>query len=107
MISLRQIPSIFSFSVLCSIVDVGVGNHNIVMQFINPSGETLVNIDSVIPYESKENMEKPQNYSGINISSNWQNVMIDEPGQYRTVVKFDGIDCGTYEIRVIENKEGE
>jgi hypothetical protein len=106
-ISLNHIPSTFSLSVLCSIIDVGAGKHNIIMQFISPSGKTLVNIDSVIPYERTDNMEILQKYSGINISSNWQNIVIDEPGQYRTVIKFDGIDCGSYDISVVDDNKGE
>jgi hypothetical protein len=88
-------------------MDVGAGKHNVIMQFISPSGKTLVNIDSIIPYEGAENMEILPKYSGINISSNWQNVMLDEPGQYSTVIKFDGIDCGTYDICVVVDNEGE
>jgi hypothetical protein len=40
----EYVPGSFSFSVLCSIVDIENGTHNIAMKFLNPSGDILVNI---------------------------------------------------------------
>jgi hypothetical protein len=96
----EYVPGSFSFSVLCSIVDIENGTHNIAMKFLNPSGDILVNIDCSVPYEKISETNLPNEYLGINISSNWQNVVLKESGLYKTVVNVDGEECGTYEIYV-------
>lgn len=102
----EYVPGAFSFSVLCSIVDLENGNHNINMQFINPKGTILVNVDGNIPYEQNKETNLPKEYLGINISTNWQNVVLEESGLYKTIVKVDGVECGTYEIYVKGKNEG-
>lgn len=94
------IPGSFSFSVLCSILGLEDGNHNIKMQFFSPSGETLVNVDGVIPYERKTDNNLPVDQIGINISTVWQNVTFKESGIYKTIVTVDDVEYGTYEIFV-------
>ena len=70
------------------------------MQFINPSGKVLVDIQGIVPYKIDEKNNLPKEHLGINISSNWQNVLLEESGLYETIVKLDGEECGTFEIYV-------
>lgn len=94
------IPGAFSFSVLCSILDVDNGNHNVNMQFVNPAGKVIVDIQGIVPYDFNCANNLPKEYSGINISSNWQNVLLETSGLYKTIVRWDGEECGTFEIYV-------
>lgn len=94
------IPGAFSFSILCSILDLPDGNHTVTIQFLDPQDVILVNVEGVIPYEKNKEENVPREYSGINISSNWQNVVLKKSGIYKTLVKVDGEQCGTYEIYV-------
>ena len=72
------IPGAFSFSIFCSILDLEEGMHTINMQFINPKEEIIANLEGPIPYEENQEIDIPQKYRGINISSNWQNVLLKE-----------------------------
>lgn len=94
------VPGSYSFSVLCSILGLEDGNHNIKMQFIAPDGEILVSIDGIIPYERRTDSNLPAEQAGINISSSWQNVTFKQAGMYKTIVTVDNYKCGMYEIFV-------
>ena len=53
-----------------------------------------------MPYEEKKEVNLPKQYKGVNISSRWQNVLLEESGLYKTNVQVDDVDCGTFEIYV-------
>mgnify|MGYP004470287633 FL=1 len=94
------VPGAFSFSILCSILDLEEKEYGISIQFINPKGEVLVDVNGTVQYKENVKTNLPKEYKGINISSNWQNVLFKESGIYKTIVKIDDIDCGTFEIYV-------
>ena len=94
------VPGAFSFSVLCSILDLENGNHSVRMRFINPKETVLVDVKIEVPYEEKKEVNLPKQYKGVNISSRWQNVLLEESGLYKTSVQVDDVDCGTFEIYV-------
>lgn len=96
----EYVPGAFSFSILCSVMDLEEGNHNVSMKFMAPSGKILVDIDAIIPYEKNTMSNLPKEHIGINISTNLQNVVFESAGMYRTEVSIDGIHCGIYEIYV-------
>lgn len=96
----EYIPGTFSFGVFCSILDLNTGNHSVQMQFISPDEEVLVNIEGVIPCNTENPFNLPPEQVGINISTGWQNVILKKSGLYKTVVKVDGVECGTYDIYV-------
>lgn len=103
----EYIPGTFSFSVFCSILDLEEDIHTLNMKFITPDGEEIVNIEGTIPYKPNLENNLPKEYVGVNISSNWQNVVFKKSGLYKTLVTLDGIDCGTYEIFVKGKNEVE
>ena len=94
------IPGAFSFSIFCSIIDLSEGNHDIELIFADPNGNELVRLQGPIPMQFDQASNLPQEYMGVNLSSNWQNVVFKEEGLYRTSVKVDGHLCGVYEIYV-------
>lgn len=103
----EYVPGTFSFSILCSILDLEEGNHDISIQFIDPSEDVLVNIEGTTTYKKTKDTNLPKEYLGINISSNWQNVVLKESGVYYSRVAIDGENCGKFEIYVKGKNEGE
>ncbi len=95
----QYIPGEFSFSVLCSIVDIEEGNHKINLIFIDPKDKILLNITGNIQF-IKDDSTIPSEYSGINVCANLMNVLMEESGLYRTIVQIDEDDCGSFEIFV-------
>lgn len=96
----EYIPGTFSFGVFCSILDLQKGTHVIKMQFKNPDGEVLVDINGLVPCDNINPSNLPQEHLGINISTGWQNVVLKKSGLYKTIVSVDDVECGTYEIYV-------
>ena len=94
------LPGAYSFSILCSILDLEEGLHRINFKFKTPEDVTLVEVEGEIPYELEENSNLPRQYVGINIISDWQNVVFEKSGLYKTVVSIDGVESGIYEIFV-------
>lgn len=102
----EYVPGAFSFSILCSIMDLEEGNHNISMKFMSPEENVLVDIDAIVPYEKNDAVNLPKEQVGLNISTNLQNVVFEKAGMYKTKVSIDGILYGTYEIYVKGKNEG-
>lgn len=100
------IPGAFSFSIICSIVDLEVGDHSVILHFIKPSGVELLKIEGQVPFQVNEQCNLPNDYVGINISADLQNVVFEESGLYKTIVEVNNIELGTYEIFVKGKNEG-
>lgn len=59
-----------------------------------------MNVEGTTTYKKPKDANLPKEYLGINISSNWQNVVLKESGVYYSKVIIDGVNCGKFEIYV-------
>lgn len=93
-----HIPGDFSFSILCSIMNLSDGFHDVEVKFFSPSKKILAKLDGVVPFTFDQKLNVPREYIGVNISANFQNIFFEETGLYKSFVVVDGEEFGPFEI---------
>ena len=98
----EYIPGLFSFSVIISLLDLDCdGEHCFSVEFIAPNGETVINIpNQPMPKLDLDGGNLPNEYKGINIAMEWNNVNLKTSGLYTLNIAYDGENIGTKSIYV-------
>ena len=99
------IPGNFSFSVFLSILDIQPGTHELKMIFKDPDDNIAVNIAGNVVFENPQNALVPLDYLGINVSANWNNVLFEKSGEYKTEVYVDEELIESFKIYAIGKNE--
>ena len=89
-ISPEYIPGSFSFSVVIILLNFQNKPCNVKAKFCGPDGEDLVVTDMITLQPQDNPYNIPDEYMGINLSIDWQNVVFRHEGLYRTVIEIDG-----------------
>lgn len=86
----EYIPGLFSFSVIVSLLDLDCnGMHTFSVEFVDPNGNKIVNIDKQQLPIKEEESNLPNEYKGINIAMDWNNVVFKTSGLYSIVIYYD------------------
>lgn len=99
----EYVPGLFSFSIFISLLDISnEGEHTFSIEFIAPNGEKVVEIENqVLPIEILDgNGNLPNEYKGINIAMDWNNVNFKCDGLYTIKVYYDRSEAGEKKIYV-------
>lgn len=97
----EYVPGLFSFGVNFAILDLTEGTHNISLKFNDPTGACIASIeDASLNYTKDDNSNLPDQYVGVNVAANLQNVDIRRSGLFSMDVLLDQVKLGTYEIFV-------
>lgn len=81
------IPGGFSFSVIATILDIKSTDNQFTLQFMSPDNEVLVLVDNIkLPQNTTVTDNLPNEYKGVNLSLNLQNVVFKKSGLYKTRV---------------------
>lgn len=98
----EYIPGLFTFSIVITALDVSLEeNHNLEILFLDGSGNEVVRIDTPVPSarpSSSNNL--PSEYTGINITMDWNNVNLKVSGLYKLCVRLDADEFVEKEIYV-------
>lgn len=85
----EYIPGLFTFSVIIVLLDVDLSKtHQLAVDFINSIGENVVNVRTSISTMNKIG-NLPEQYQGINIVMDWNNVNLKVSGKYTIKVTMD------------------
>lgn len=95
----EYIPGLFTFSVVITILGVDMSTeHSIAISFSHKD-TPVADVTGQIPsMEDQSNL--PQEYKGINLSLNWNNINFQEEGEYSLKVMVDGEEVGSKTIFV-------
>lgn len=97
----EYIPGLFSFSVIVSILDLNpVETHEVQIVFKDQNADEVVNISSPLPTLSVVESNLPQDYIGIDVSMDWNNVNLTSSGEYSLDVILDKTLIGTKKVFV-------
>lgn len=86
----EYIPGSFSFSTIIAILNFDNKPCTINAKFYDPDDEKLseTGLITLPPQENSYNL--PDEYMGVNLSIDWQNVVFKKEGTYKTVIEMDG-----------------
>lgn len=86
----EYIPGLFTFSIIITVVGIDKNlEHHIGINFLEPSGIQLAVFNAPVPrVEDPSNI--PEEYKGINLSLDLNNVDLKTEGLYELQVEFDG-----------------
>lgn len=95
------VPGAFSFSIIFSVLDFKMDEDNkIQIIFKSENGKELVNTGVIqLPPLPEGDIKLPKEYSGLNMSMDFRNVIFEEEGVYSTQVLFNDVqltDCPIY-----------
>ncbi len=85
----EYIPGLFTFSVIITLLAADTSEeHCFVVDFDSPSGENVVHVESVLPLVEVNN-NLPQEYRGLSIAMDWNNVNLKVSGEYKIKITVD------------------
>lgn len=97
----EYVPGLYSFGVNFAILDLAEGTHSICLNFKDSEGTCIASIgETPLNYTKDANDNLPNQYTGVNVAANLQNVDIKHSGIYSMEAILDGTTLGTYEIYV-------
>ena len=80
----------FSFSIIVIALDIDLTrDHEFKSIFLDPAGETLVNVEGELPVIAN-NTNLPPEHLGINIAMDWNNVNFKISGLHTIKIYIDG-----------------
>ena len=95
----EYIPGLFTFSVVITILGVDVSTEHPITISFSHEGTPVADVTSQIPsMEDQSNL--PQEYKGVNLALNWNNINFQEQGEYSLKVMVDGQEVGNKTIFV-------
>ena len=96
----EYIPGLFSFSIIVIIVDLNrMEGHTCSVDLLDPSNESVIRMNGNIPIlEDKSNL--PDEYKGLNLSMELNNVNFKRSGLYTFKVSIDEEEIGRKEFYV-------
>lgn len=97
----EYIPGLYSFGVNFAVLNLAEGAHNLDLRFKDEKGTIVASIDdALVNYEKDCSSNLPDEYIGVNVAANFQNVDMKHSGMYYLDVIFDGTCLDTYDIFV-------
>lgn len=97
----EYIPGLFSFSVYFTILDLKAGDHQLTLQFKDSNNSVAASVDNAaIRYDKDETSNLPDEYAGVSVAVNLQNVNITHSGLYQMEIILDGQHQGAFDIYV-------
>lgn len=98
----EYIPGLFSFSVIITLLDLDYSReHTFSVEFVNPNGENVIDIcNQPMPNVDLDMGNLPNEYKGINIAMDWNNVNLRLSGLYTIRILYDGTEIGNKSIYV-------
>lgn len=98
----EYVPGLFSFSIIVSLLDLdATAEHVFSIEFVDPAGMEVVKIENQqLPIMPDTGSNLPNEYQGINIAMDWNNVNFRISGLYTIKVFYDGVEIGSKEIYV-------
>lgn len=87
----EYVPGSFSFSVIIELVGLGTEEHEIKIEIRNENDEIVIETNQITLPKQINESNAPDEYVGINLSIDWQNVVFKKSGLYSTVVWLDSI----------------
>lgn len=97
----EYVPGLYSFGVNFAILDLTEGAHSLCLKFKDSEGTCVASIgDTPLNYTKDANSNLPDQYVGVTVAANLQNVDIKHSGIYSMDVILDGTTLGTYGIYV-------
>ena len=96
----EYVPGLFSFSVVVTILDLDCSNpHELFVEFLDPTDESVIDINAQVPVV-EDNSNLPNEYKGLNLAMDWNNVNFKRSGVYTIKIKIDGELIGEKSIFV-------
>ena len=88
----EYIPGLFTFSVIITLLDIDTSmEHRLTVDFMGPHEENVVHIDSELPViNNNKESNLPQQYKGLNVAMDWNNVNLKVSGEYTIIIAVDG-----------------
>ena len=98
----EYVPGLFSFSIIVSLLDLdSSGEHYFSIEFTDPNNEDAIKIENQpLPVLMGTMSNLPNEYQGINIVMDWNNVNLKVSGLYTLKFKYDGNEIGCKQIYV-------
>ena len=97
----EYVPGLYSFGVNFAILDLTQGPHNLCLQFMDSDDIEVASIGgATVNYTKDPNSNLPDEYLGVNVSANFQNVNITHSGIYFMNVILDDTNIGSFKIFV-------
>lgn len=95
------VPTTFSFSIVFGVADFDItSEHNIHAIFQNDNIQLVNSAIKLPPVPEGADIELPDKYKGFLSIVNFQNVILEQEGVYKTRIIFDNDCIGEYEIYV-------
>lgn len=87
----EYIPGLFTFSIVITILGIDTNTeHRIALRFASPTNDDVVNIETVMPIIESSDTNLPNEYKGVNLAMDWNNVNFHQSGLYSLEVFVDG-----------------
>ena len=98
----EYIPGLFSFSIFFTLLDLDYSReHSLSVCFTDPDGIDVVKIENqTIPANMHHTSNLPNEYSGIHIVMDWNNVNLKSSGLYTIKIIYDENEIGSKSIYV-------
>lgn len=98
----EYIPGLYSFSVISTVHDLDTTiEHSFRAIFKSPKGDNVVDINSMLqPNPNADTSNIPDEYKGLNIAMDWNNVDLKISGLYKYCIYIDNVLLGEKEIFV-------
>ncbi|PHU34449.1 DUF6941 family protein [Pseudobutyrivibrio ruminis] len=93
------IPGNYSFTIVCSISDIGESKYNVLRVLFKDDRDEIVNDTGDINFEAPEEQLK-NNLGGMQFNLDMRNIVLKREGIHSTIVLFNGEELGTYKIMV-------
>lgn len=100
MLITKYIPTDYSFNISFGIYNVPKEGLLINTGFYSPNGEEISNNVLRVPQFSDEKISYPNLPLGIQVNIGFRNIPFESQGEYKTIIKINGKECGTYPIEV-------
>lgn len=88
------VPGTFSFSIIFSILDIDTKEHNNIRITFSQYDSKIPLVDSGIiqlpPLPENHEIKIPNQYSGLNMTMDFRNVIFEKEGLYNTCIYFNG-----------------
>ena len=100
MLITKYIPTDYSFNISFGIFNVPKEGFLINTEFYNPKGEEISNNVLEVPRFLDEKINYLDLPLGIQVNIGFRNIPFEIQGEYKTIIKINGKECGTYPIEV-------
>ncbi len=98
----EYVPGLFSFSVIISLINIEYrSQHFISVSLLDPEKKEVASIGKTeLPSKPIKPSNLPEEYIGVNVSMDWNNINFKCSGDYSLVIKYDDQEIMTKKIFV-------